>query len=251
MNQTYVENLKRPNNDQEEIYKDPKELISHKVFSKDILTYAIENFLESAEAYYDDYDPNKLYYKVYLANKTRNLCFDVENLPHLLGIPNHKYLIQASIINKLVREKTTSSNWLEVFKSTLETYKEDIINYDSNPYNINENKLNWDKVAEKVFAFLNLGILSIGDTYCFRHNVSINKVQDYVMTRDLISKEINGRIKIQFTIEKNGTEEYLVPTSIQYEENYNRGPIVMNEKKYIFDSKLTIEQKQGGHYGKK
>jgi len=254
MNQTYVENLLRPNNDHYEIYKEAKELIKDKVFSVDIIKYAIENFLESEQAYYDDYDPNKLYYKVQLQDKTRSLCFDIENLPHLLGLPNYKYLQEAAVMSTLIKNKTNSKNWLSVFSSILSSYKNDIISYDSNIDNIGEKKLNWDKIAEKVFSFLNLGILSDGDTYYFRHNISPKKykIEKFVMTRQIISKGIEGQLRIQFTSQYIGTEEILVPTSIQFVENVQKQPIIrMNGNEYKYVGKVSIFQKQGGNYGKK
>ena len=254
MNQSYVENLSRPNNDHSEIYKEAKELVENKVFSVDIIKYAIENFLESEQAYYDDYDPNKLYYKVQLQEKTRSLCFDIENLAHLLGLPNYKYLSEVAVMSELIKNKTNSKNWLRVFSTILSSYKNDIINYDSNENNLEKKKLNWDKIAEKVFSFLNLGILSEGDTYYFRHNISPKKykIEKYVMIRQIISKGIGGQLRIQFTSQYIGEEEILVPTSIQFINDVQKKSIIkMNGNEYKYGGKVSIFQKQGGNYGNK
>ena len=53
---------------------------------------------------------------VQLQDKTRNLCFDIENLAHLLGLPNYKYLLEATIINNKLTARLNSKNWLDAFK---------------------------------------------------------------------------------------------------------------------------------------
>jgi hypothetical protein len=117
--------------------------------------------------------------------------------------------------------------------------------------NIEEMKLNWDKIAEKVFCFLNIGILSENDTIYYRHNISIKNVKDYVLVRDVISEGVNGQIRMQLTTSKIGNEEILVPTSIMYIENAQKSRgIKVLEKEYQFAGKATITKKEGGNYGK-
>jgi len=251
MNEAYVKELSKPNGNEEAIHKDAKELITDYTFNPDIISYAIDNFLEATEAYYDDYDPNKLYYMVQLQDKTRNLCFDIENLAHLLGLPNHTYLLEATIINKKLTTKLSSKNWLTAFKNLFINNKSDIVIHDSNPDNESLKKLNWDKIATKVFCFLNIGILSQGNTFYYRHNVSKNNVKDYVLIRNIISKDLSGQIRIQLTTQKLGNEEILVPTSIMFEENAQKSPrISMLGRDYVFAGKVTITQKKGGNYGR-
>ena len=251
MDREYVQNLSMPNVNKEFVHKKAEELIVDHTFSSDTIEYAIDNFLQAAGAYYDDFDPQKLYYKVKLIGKTRNICFDIENLAHLLGLPNSKYLLQATIINDRLSTRVNSKNWLNVFKELFLNDKEDIVAFDSNPDNSEEQKLNWDKIAEKVFCFLNIGILSEGETLHYRHDISLDKVKDYVLTRDVISNGINGQIRMQVTIQKLGNEEILVPTSIIFVEKPPKvKKIKMLDKEYQFAGKATIFQFMGGNYGK-
>lgn len=251
MNEAYVKNLSKPNSNEEAVHKESKELIADYTFNSDIISYAIDNFLEATTAYYDDFDPNKLYYMVQLQDKTRNLCFDIENLAHLLGLPNYKYLLEATIINNKLTTNLNSKNWLIAFKDLFTNNKLDIVSHDSNPDNESLKKLNWDKIATKVFCFLNIGILSQGDTLYYRHNVARNNAKDYVLIRNIISKDLSGQIRIQLTTQRIGNEEILVPTSIMFEENAQKSKIIsMLDKEYIFQGKVTITQKKGGNYGR-
>lgn len=251
MNEAYVKNLSKPNSNEEAIHREARELIVDYTFNQDIISYVIDNFLEATEAYYDDFDPNKLYYMVQLQDKTRNLCFDVENLAHLLGLPNYKYLLEATIINNKLTTNIDSKNWLTAFKDLFTNNKADIVIHDSNPDNESLKKLNWDKIATKVFTFLNIGILSEGSTFYYRHNVARNNVKDYVLIRNIISKELSGQIRIQLTTQRIGNEEILVPTSIMFEENAQKSPrISVLGKDYVFAGKVTITQKKGGNYGR-
>lgn len=253
MNPDYVGNLDKPNNDPQAVFEDARNLSLGKVYPRDLIEYSITNLLESAQAYYDDCDPNKLYYKVSLKNTTRNFCFDIQYLPHLLGLPNIKILIEAAIMSKLITVKTSPDNWFEVFRKTLEDNKQEIIDFDSDPSNQEEKKLNWDKIAEKVFAFLNMGILSSGDTYYYRENVSTkNKITNYLMVRPLVNNKIQGHIIIQFIMTEVNGEEVFIPTSIRFDRQGMKKIKSVGGKQYIFEGKITkIEQMQGGQYGKK
>lgn len=254
MNQSYVESLTEPNNDPVLVREDAGKLISDKVYSRDIIEYSIDNLLESAQAYYDDCDPNRLYYKVTLKDKTRNFCFDIEYLPHLLGLPNIKILSQAAIMSKLITQKTPPEKWLVVFKKVLEDNKQEIVDFDSNIDNEKEAKLNWDKISEKVFAFLNMGILSNGDTLYYRENISPNKykITNYLMVRPLVNNKISGQIVIQFIMTEVNGEEVFVPTSIRFDKQPIKPLKIVGGREYKLEGKITkIEQMQGGNYGKK
>ena len=266
MNKDYVENLERPNNDQNRIRYSAKDLVSDKTFSRGLIEYSIKNFLEATQAYYDDFDSNKLYFQVNLFDETISLCFDVEYLAHIFGFGNYKYLKEATIINYLLFNKLNSvrinsSNWLDVFKQLLIDGKEDIIDYDSNPLNEKQKKLNWDKISEKLFCFLNLGILSESGnnpTIYYREDVARGTESGIVIVKDVISKNIKGQIYMRLDYDevtfKNGRKErMLVPISIEYVENEKneKKPIVMmNGKRYRFGGKLVILQVMGGSYGR-
>lgn len=243
MNREYVENLERPNNDPEMVKLRADKLIKD-VFPRDLVEYTMNTFLEATEAYYDDYDSKKLYYILELNQKMVALCFDVENLAHIFGIPNGHIWQQAVIINKLIENRRIPNDkWLSTFKQIFSEFKEEILAYETDKKNEDDDSLNWDKIAEKVFCFLNLGVLSEGDTVAYREKISRNKDAEYVLSRDVISKGINGKIMMLIVPERDGSS-IMVPKSIVFEENVSKKgrPIRMGKKDYIFDSFVTINQ---------
>ena len=242
MNYSYVENLPRPDNDFELVIENAKELIQE-VFPKELVEYAIDAFLEAAQTYYDDYDITKYYYILELNQKMFDLCFDIENLAHLFGIPNRKFWQKAAIINSLIQNNSFPSNkWLEVLKKMFEEHKKEIITFESDEKNESEDSLNWDKISEKLFCFLNLGIISEGETFAYRENVSRKIPAHYVLTRDVISKGVKGKIRLLLV--PNGNDAVLTPKSLIFSDDDSKRirRFKMNGKDFIFDSIATINQ---------
>lgn len=264
VNQEYVKNfLTKPNNDQKMVYKPAKEMITDKTYLDQLIEYCVDNLLEAIYAYNDDYDNEKLYYTMEINGVKRDIYFGLAHIPHLLGLPQPKVLGKAAIMRKLLKQEMTSENWLRIFKHILETNKNEIVDFDSDPENIGQEKLNWDKISEKVFDFLNLGILSEENVYCYREDISLTKydIDKYLIVKPLISDPEKGVLVIQFAVEKNGDREVWIPQSIRKIENitisedgYVPKTITIgpreNSKRYRYmPVVIEIEQKQGGKYG--
>ena len=204
MNQEYVRNLlTKPNNDPQMVYKPAKEMITDKIYLDKLIEYCIDNLLEAIDAYKDDYDNEKLYYTMEINGVKRDIYFGVAHIPHLLGLPQPKILGNAAIIRKHLKQKMTSENWLKIFKHILEIKKTEIVDFDSDPKNVGQQKLNWDKISEKVFDFLNLGILSEENVFCYREDISLTKydIDKYLIVKPLISDPEKGALVIQFAVE--------------------------------------------------
>lgn len=248
MNYTYVENLEKPDNDFKLVIKDARELI-HDVFPKELVEYAIDAFLEAAQTYYDDYEKSKYKYQIDLNQRKVDICFDLENLAHLFGLPNRIIWTQATIIKSLINNSNfPSEKWLEVLKKLFEEHREEIIKFESDEANENADSLNWDKISEKLFCFLNLGIISEGETLAYRQRVSRKVPACYVLTRDVISKGVRGKIRLLLIPSEKSdelvSEAELVPESIQFsgDDSKKIRTFQMDRKDFVFDSIATINQ---------
>lgn len=249
MNEGYVKELNKISTNDNLVRQKASELVTDYTFKRETIEYAITNFLQAVDAYYDDFDPNKIVYITKMDDVDLYLCFDVENLAHILGLPDYKVLYEARIINDIIanqnaNNRLSSKNWINVFKNIFSNKKDVIIAHDSDENNVNDPKLNWDKIAEKVFCFLNLGIISHGQTIVYREDVKRGTEKNYVLVRNVITDKTVGKIMMQFVKEKVKGKLVFTPVSIIFRENNmeKMKNIRMNGKNYIFKGPLKFEE---------
>lgn len=222
MDKEYVEKLQEPAIDMNYVIKEVRELVKDKSYTESLIDYAITNFLKSLDAYKEHYDADRTYYRVSLTNKDRNLVIFHESLAHLLGLPNYRYLQKAVIINDIISRyypRLNSRNALTVFTSVIKNsaLKEEIIDFDIDPNNENEEKLNWDKIAYKVFCFLNLGVISEKETFSqqiLRNRFTSPNSPDVILTRQAYDG-LGNTIRLELFEEDFPDGKILVPRSIR------------------------------------
>ena len=259
MDRGFVESLKSPNVEQRLIRNEARDVVV-KTYEEDLLDYCFRCFFESFSMYVLDMDSKKYVFKVTLANKRIPICFDVENLYHLFGLSKQS-LRRAVIINDLLRDKLGKCPMdngfkkhfagIEMFSKLCDLFLdngEDIKLHDCNPINDSVDKLNWDKMAYKLFCFLNIGDLTCGDTIFYSYK------DELLFERELIS-EIDGEKKvllISYVPEGNGSSIYnpvsirIVPKTMTRSYTFGRDA---NEKRYALVKGLkkgysTIEKKE-------
>ena len=227
MDNNYVAALVEPKADMEYVRRDVKFLVNDKSYSESLINYAITNFLKSLDAYLTDYDSEKRYYRITLADQDRNLVIFHQNLAHLLGLPDYRVLQEAAIINDLLIKRhayLNSHNCLRIFTILIRdaASKAAIIDHDTDEYNYDVDKLNWDKIAYKVFCFLNLGLLSEKESYYYQLRKSNpndrymnRRDSDVIIMREIYSSGANKCLRFELNKEKYGDDEILIPRSIR------------------------------------
>ncbi len=224
-------------------------------YEREFIIEVIKNFFNAQELYYDDYDPNKVYYTVRFDDRKMDIYFDLENMYHLFGLPRINDLSEFEDIvyclknSKNLKHKKTGE-FLEFYSEFFKKYEDDIANYDSNEENENKKKINWDKVAIKLFSFLNLGVFSKGQTIAYRDKKRTKKeLQEYIFIRFPLSENVdsNNTVRMILIEENLNGKTVLVPKSLQFEQ-YQEPKQVSSKYKYI-PEKVTINQciTQGGN----
>lgn len=201
---------------------------SFAIYEKELIIEAFKNFFGATELYYDEYDPNKVYYTVRFDNFKEDICFDINHVYHLFGLPTVKELSDFCDVshcldnnddNNIRGEYRKTDDFIKFYTSLFKNYGNLLIQYDSQEKN---KKLNWDKVSLKLFAFLNLGVFSEGKTYAFR-NLSKNKkastMQEYIFERKPLTKNVGVENTIRMELVENidNGKRVLVPKSLRFE----------------------------------
>ena len=257
MDNSYVEALKRPDADMEYVKRDVKYLVNDKSYSEELINYAMTNFLKSLDAYLTDYDSEKRYYKITLADKDRNLVIYHQNLAHLLGLPDYRVLQEAAVIYDLLMKRHTylnSRNCLRIFTSLIKdaASKAEIIEHDTDEENYYVDKLNWDKIAYKVFCFLNLGVISENTTLYHQLNQTKRNDRytfftppDVILLRKVYSNDKDDCLRFELDEEFDGEDKILVPRSIKVVDN---NQLASNIEGYRRLNLLGVTLKEGDLY---
>lgn len=221
-------------------------------YEKSFIAHALKTFFNAEDLYYDDYDPAKIYYTVRFDTRKIDICFDLNNIYHLLGLPPMSNTSDFCDINYCLNKKS-NIKFKKLRRESLKFYTclfhncEDLlIEYDSNSVNEFDKKLNWDKISLKAFSFLNLGILSDGITYIQRNktkNYHPDTLQEYIFVRKPLSSNCSENNSIRMTLiehSENG-KKFLVPKSLQFGSNLG----VKNcEKNYKYIGTAYIEKNE-------
>ncbi|MBQ8681814.1 MAG: hypothetical protein IJ509_02780 [Bacilli bacterium] len=221
MNQQFVKNLiLSPLIEKKYIYREAKDIVDDKCYEPALLDYCYLCFFEALGAYRTDLSSSNWEFRVEIGDKAHLVHFDVENLYHLFGI-SKLALKKAIIINKILKQeynKCPRDNMryfagFEMFRKLNYIFQQrgnDIKQYDCNIVNTEQEKLNWDKVATKLFCFLNIGELSQGETIYYHDKDKL------LFERTLISTAPNKEdvLLIEFAPETNNSRIYN-PVSIR------------------------------------
>lgn len=172
----YVEKLDAPDVDEYYVEMDARDVIVDKSYGVELLDYCFQNFCEAFNFYKTDLDAKKYYFKVTLANKRPVISFDIANMYHLFGL-SKEALEYAVIINERLKARFKSCPYEEGFGNNFAGIRMfnklcrifvsdgDIIKeHDCDEGNVEIAKLNWDKIAYKLYCCLNIGELTYGDT---------------------------------------------------------------------------------------
>ena len=221
-------------------------------YERSFIANALKNFFNAEYLYYDDYNPTKVYYTVRFDTKKIDICFDLNNIYHLLGLTTINNVSDFCDINYCLREKT-NIKFQKLRKESLKFYTclfhncEDLlIEYDSNSINEFDKKLNWDKLSLKAFTFLNLGVLNEGVTFIQRNktkNKHPDTLQEYIFVRKPLSTDYSENDSIRMTLieqYENG-KKFLVPKSLRF----GLGLGIKNcEKNYKYIGTAYIEKNE-------
>ena len=270
MAREFVLGLDAPKVDMSLVYEDAKNVVK-KTYEEELLDYSFQCFFESFMTYRDDMDSSKYQFKVTLANKIYLVQFDVESLYHLFGLSKESLRVAVSInevlklkygtcpksigfcYSKKYREnnpgKVHPFEGIKMFEKLCKIFIEndsDIKSFDCNPLMENIDKLNWDKVAYKLYCFLNIGDLSCGDTIFYSNR------DELLFERKLITEtgECDNVLLIRFVPEREGSIIYnprsivIVPKASRYELGANQHKKSYTRVKGLKRGFATIEKRE-------
>ena len=250
--------------DEKYIYEEVNKLITDKSYVEKLLDYCFYCFFNAERIYDSDYDSNKLVYNFRLTNETITVKFDVENIYHILGLPNYRVLAQAEIIKRVlldkyninISDKSSSDklirkiknvNHLKMISNIFKTSSSEIKKFDCDSLNKVEKKLNWDKFSYKLFCFLNIGNLTIGSTSYYEKIIEKGNKKEKLFKRQLLSTNYGDEysLTIQFVEEieiepRSGFKKvFYSPKSIRIEKIPKKSVFV---RETIQDKKLKKNQ---------
>lgn len=248
---SYAEILEPPYNEFSYVKEDAKNFVgdryyNSKTYDKELIEYAIDNFLIAYAFFKKSYDLTskniEIDMEVKLNKKDRDslpekydILFRRGDINHLLGLNHASFKGELPpLFDKWLSTKNyyiRPDNLLDILYEFFKTNKKAIIEFDSNPRNEKITKFNWDKISEKAFTFLNLGLLKDRvpgprpglDTGAYELFKKDN--DNYALRRkSLLIDNINGRrvpygyiyILLKFVHRPNG-DYYFQPISIMNE----------------------------------
>ncbi len=264
-----------------------KEFVSG-VPNQEEVEFVIDNLGEAVAAAHSDFCCNgndQNYFIVDTGTQIYEMTFDLTSLRHLFGIYEDNW--QRTQLCKKLKELhpelrrtiASKSTWLDKINAVLNpTYKNDILDHECAASNSSIEKLNWQKMAIKIFSFINMGLLEEGTTFFYtenRNRYSTGK-PTYLLVRSLRNGELedpvnrgkryyNKQLIIQLVEDYDGSltpqSIYIVNKTMRLNgqrllfniDMYNDYGIgrKSDSKKYINARRATITRKKGDRYAEK
>lgn len=211
--------------------------------------FVIDNLGEAVEAAHQDFCCNgndKNYFVIDTGtDRMYEMTFDLASLRHLFGIFGNKWQ-QTELCEKLksdhpdLRRRIGNRNltWIDQIQEAFNPqYKTEIITHECSDSNELKEKLNWQKMMIKIFAFINMGKLEDGTTIFYKENrnqYSKGK-PSYLMIRSLRNGELEN-------IEKKNSQYYDKQLIIKLVEEEYQGQICLTPQSiYIVNKPLKLD----------
>ena len=169
----YAKHLEPPNNDLNYVVENARNFVceefhNSKVYDKELVEYAIDNFIIAYEFFKKSYDLDRrnsgIDIEVKIDSKSRSslpekydLSFTRSDVNHLFGLNVSSFNYDLPpLFHKWISSKgyyIKSNNLLDIIYEFFKENREAIIKYDTDPKNEKVTKFNWDKMSEKAFSF--------------------------------------------------------------------------------------------------
>lgn len=206
MNQPLVSNIMLPNISvlEDDSIKKRSNDLSTENADPIYVDFVIDNLAEVINAYHQDFCCNdRIFFTIQYGKEKKDMTFDFSALRHLIALPANKNAWKTTaVVRKLVYNHPTLTSvinsrqpWLDQIVSILHySYKQDIKNHECFSNNSSIEKLNWKKMAVKIFSLINVGLLETGTTFLYveERNMYSNGKTRYLLIRSLRNGDLEN-----------------------------------------------------------
>lgn len=253
----------------------------------DIVNFVIDIMGEVVDAVHSDFSCNGsdgVYFKLDDGRMPMELVISIDSLRHILAFPpvikGIETWMSLNVVKKLLINHPNllatinqKDNWLDKVAEIIHNnYKNEIINHECSSINAGIEKLNWQKMAIKMFSFINLGLLEDGKVLLYeekRNKYSMGN-KTYILVKSLRNGDLEDsvnfgedyydkQIYFQLVEELFNGKKILTPKSLLIVDKPLKGDksraklrtINVGNSEYIFKSNVVITRMRGSKYANK